>query len=558
MASLAFFGEPRTPRLSKLLEEVRQGEIRIPRFQRPFIWTDGQRLSLLESIYNGYPIGAILVWRTQKHQLITYERLGPLRLPEESEGMVTRQYLLDGHQRLATLFAALGPGLYGRSDEAQPTLALANDDEATRWPIYFDLRFDQETPDSTYTGDKRPFRLAQSNRRRPVTWLPLDILFDSYKLLEFADNLREKNFDRKLVNRVHFIADVFRDYTLPVMPIATEELSQATASFKRINSVGTPMSEVHMVNALTWSSKFDLLQELEDIAAELGAIGWKNFDQQMILNICKTRLDVALYEEEAEQIALKLKAAPDVLNMAKDDIVKVAEVLDKIAKVRGPAILPYSYQAVLLADALRDVHQPDNNLLDKLRIWFWATTLTEYFRGMTKALFERAREHLRALVQGTAPPLPPNLPAFVDPVGRFDFRSARSRAIALLLAEQRPHDPAGRPDDPFDLLAQYGSDALSKLFTENDVGRSERKLLEGPENRFLVHPKSTVVLRDLKTGTVPIQLQSRLSTHAVNASNLKILQRKQWGEFLRLRRSSIEKIERDRAEECELQYRTEE
>jgi hypothetical protein len=408
------------------------------------------------------------------------------------------------------------------------------------------------------SGDRKPFRLVRHSRRRPVAWLPLSILFDSYKLLEFTEKLKERNVDRKLVNRVQSIADVFRDYTLPVMPIATEELSQATASFKRINSVGTPMSEVHMVNALTWSSNFDLLQKLEDISASLGPIGWKNFDQQMILNICKTRLvDVALYDEEAEEIADKLKATPDVLSMARDDVVKAADVLDRIAKVRGPAILPYSYQAVLLADALRDVRQFDDNMLDRLRVWFWATTLTEYFRGMTTALFERARAHLRDLVRGIGSPLPQNLTAFVDPIGRFDFRSARSRAIALLLAEQGPLDPAGRPDDPFDLLAQHGSDTLSRLFTESDMGNAERRLVEGPANRFLVHPKSAGVLRELRSGTVPIQLRPGLSSHVVSTPALEALQRRQWGEFLELRRRAIEALERDRAAECGLQYRTE-
>src|SRR5262249_42177195 len=142
--TLAFFGEPRMPRLSKLLQEIQRGEILVPRFQRPFVWTEEQRLNLMESIYSGYPIGAILVWRTQKHRLITYEGLGPLRLSTDDGGQSTRQYLLDGHQRMATLFAALGPGLYAGDEHGPPPWIDDDDEERGRWPIYFDLEVEKQ------------------------------------------------------------------------------------------------------------------------------------------------------------------------------------------------------------------------------------------------------------------------------------------------------------------------------------------------------------------------------------------------------------------------------
>ncbi|HSO00358.1 MAG TPA: DUF262 domain-containing protein [Candidatus Nanopelagicales bacterium] len=556
MASLAFFGEPRIPRLSKLLEEIRAGEIRVPRFQRPFVWTDEQRLALMDSIYNGYPIGAILVWRTQKHRLITHDHLGPVRLPPESGEDTTRQYLLDGHQRLTTLFAALGPGLYGRGDE-RPAWTPDDDDkeERERWPIYFDLQFDRDDPSDKKSSNKRPFRLARSRETPPPTWLPLDILFDSYALREFEELLKKRGYDRKLVNRVQAVADTFRDYTIPVMPIATEDLQQVTTSFKRVNSGGTSMSEVHMINALTHGPGFDFLSLLEELAAELKPVGWEGFDSQMILHICKARLGVPLYDEDAEVLAGKLKADAGILSRVREDILKVANVLNRIAGVRGPFSLPYSYQAVLLADALQRVDSPSGELLDRLRVWFWSTTLTEYFRGISNALFGRARRHLHDLVRGAATPHPPDMSGTVDPMGRFDFRAARSRAIALLLAELGPMDPCDRRDDPCDLVAQYGSDALSKLFLERELPEAEHPMVNGPENRFLVHPKSASALRDFKQGPGLLFRLDTFASHALDPQAADALRRGEWGKALRLRREAIEKLERARAEACDLTYR---
>src|ERR1044071_3811970 len=48
--------------LPSLLSKLEKGDIRIPPFQRPFIWKESQVLELLESIYRGYPIGVLFFW----------------------------------------------------------------------------------------------------------------------------------------------------------------------------------------------------------------------------------------------------------------------------------------------------------------------------------------------------------------------------------------------------------------------------------------------------------------------------------------------------------------
>lgn len=543
MTTLAFFGEPRMPRLSKLLQEIQQGEILLPRFQRPLVWTDGQRLDLLESVYSGYPIGAIMVWRTQKHRLRTYPQLGRITLPTDVPEERTRQYLLDGHQRMATLFTALGPGLSKR--EGKPPPPEEAREQEPNWPIYFDLE-----------DSDQPFRLPDKRREAPPSWLPLDILFDPYALRDFEEGLRKKSYDKSLVNRVQSVAEIFRDYVIPVMPIATEDLRQATVSFKRINSGGSAMSEVHMVNALVYGPEFDLLGKLEELSAELKPAGWENFDQQMILNICKARLNLSLYREEPETIAAEFAKRDDVLTDARDDILRAARVLKKIAGVRGPGSLPYSYQAVLLADALHGVNNPSVKLLKALRRWFWATTLTEYFRGMTGSTFERARGHLRDVVNGKSDPFPPDMQRIVDAIGRFDFRAARSRAVGLLLAELKPLDPAGGHDnDAFEVLAEHGTDAMSKLFRRTDLPKASDRTADGAENRFLILPKNADNLKLLRDGPSAGVGADVFASHGIDEKALEALQRRQWGKFLKLRHATIQGLEKNRAEECGLKYR---
>lgn len=548
MTSPAFLGEPRVPRISKILEEIRAGEILVSRFQRPFVWNDEQRIALLDSIYNGYPIGAILVWRTQKHQLRTFDRLGPLLLPNSSAAGPTRQYLLDGHQRLTTLFSALGPGLYSRESGQMPHWIAEDKDVLSRWPIYFDLE------NNPREGSRTPFRLAKVSNQ-PPTWLPLDILFDSYALREFEEGLRNQKFGRSIVNRVQAVADVFRDYTVPVMPIATEDLERVTISFKRVNSGGTKMNEVHMINALTYRKEFDFLARLDELSEQLREARWHTFDQQMILHICKARVGMSLYDEEPEEIARRILLDPTLLDSVKDDVLRVADVLDRVASVRSPLSLPYSYQAVLLADAVHDINILSSEQIERLRIWFWSTTLTEYFRGMTKSLFERARIHLKAVVLGTISPLPPDLPTVAERALRFDYRAARSRGIALLLAETQKREQPAAARDPFDTLAEFGALGLAKLCGQRDVSSNEKELIESPGNRFLVHPEDVFRIKMLKQG--PDLLTSLdVAGHLVDDAAQRALANFQWGDFLRQRRDSIARLEHQRALECGVVYRT--
>lgn len=242
----------------------------------------------------------------------------------------------------------------------------------------------------------------------------------------------------------------------------------------------------------------------------------------------------------------------------KDDIVNVAKVLDDIAGVRSPANLPYSYQAVLLADALQGIDSPSERLRNKLRVWFWATTLAEYFRGMTKSLFERAREHLHDVVHGDAEPCPQDMKNVVDPIGRFDFRAARARGLGLLLAEQQPKGFHGRTDDPFDLLAEHGSDALSKLVGERDVDEWDYDLVHGAGNRFLIHPKSVGALHQLKDSSslfFRLTPPDVLESHLIDADARLALEHGEWHAFLTIRLKALQRLEMARAAECGLTYR---
>ena len=81
--------------IETILAWVTSGEIAIPEIQRPFVWDASKVRDLMDSLYQGYPIGYIIAWRNPNVRL---------KDGSTSEG---KKILIDGQQRITALTAAI-------------------------------------------------------------------------------------------------------------------------------------------------------------------------------------------------------------------------------------------------------------------------------------------------------------------------------------------------------------------------------------------------------------------------------------------------------------------
>jgi hypothetical protein len=89
---------------ANLLADIDEGRMKIPIFQRDFVWTPAQTAVLLDSILKGYPIGTFIFWKTHD-ELRSPRNIGNIALPDVPAGESVT-YVLDGQQRIASLYAA--------------------------------------------------------------------------------------------------------------------------------------------------------------------------------------------------------------------------------------------------------------------------------------------------------------------------------------------------------------------------------------------------------------------------------------------------------------------
>src|SRR6478672_10411165 len=83
------------PPVETLFTWIKSGEIAIPEIQRPFVWSAVQVRNLLDSLFQGYPVGYLIAWRNPDVKL------------KDGTSSSGKRILIDGQQRVTALMAAL-------------------------------------------------------------------------------------------------------------------------------------------------------------------------------------------------------------------------------------------------------------------------------------------------------------------------------------------------------------------------------------------------------------------------------------------------------------------
>jgi hypothetical protein len=414
MNQRSIFDHPTAPPLRVVLAELAAGRLQIPIFQRGFEWRDHQRLGLFDSLARGLPIGSVIVWHTYNHKITCFEEINGLKLKLPPDGGV-RRYLLDGHQRLATLFGALNyEGERG---------------DAPRLPtIYFDAR--APTNENAFVLHRKA-KKSSEQKPRPGHWIELSALMHPRLRWEHVDRLRKEG-DEESARRIAELALLLSDYPLPTIPLLSEDLDLVTQSFVRINSGGTQLKEHHLVNALQLM-KFKLEEHLSALLQSLAALGWGSLDEQVIFDALKLSLDLDVSRADPSAFLTQSPKRLDEALLAQRffeleaAFVSAVKMLNKHF-IAGPKALPHPHQLLAIVEAYR---RPLGVQDERAVIgWLWWTTYHSTFEQLDPSDLQEAIDRLCAIA-ATQSKLSPNT---VDLSIRRDNTLARLRAIKLFLA----------------------------------------------------------------------------------------------------------------------------
>lgn len=461
----SFSADPTVVFLTSVLDDIAHGRIRIPRFQRPLVWSWAQRKEFFESILAGLPIGALMLWATSNTEIGCYDSLGPHPLPTATQPGENR-YLMDGVQRISTLYGAL------RATTSWSDFDEERDVQLRDFVVYADLDAVEDTNRFKRSVDIPASELANDASR----FLPLNIILQSRELLRFQRELAAGDEGR--IDRADEVASAFRQYKLPIITLNSASLDVVTKSFERINSRGADMSELHMLNALTYSPEFDLLKRDQELRKErLATFGWQNIESDIILRCLKLSLGADIYKTNPDEVSGSLRRKPEALERTFAGLSETARFFSDHFAITTPALVPYRNQIVAIATALLDRRY--DVYASRLSDWVWLSTYVELFGG-TGRQSENAIADLQSFMDSAkfdwSLREPPALRSIADV--KSDFRAARVKALMLALAHRADELGGG---EGADLVRVYGGEAFQFLslpgVTRGDQGA-----------RFLIEP----------------------------------------------------------------------
>jgi hypothetical protein len=132
-----------------LLAWIKSGEIAIPEIQRPFVWNSSKVRDLIDSLYKGYPVGYIIIWKNQDIRL----KDGTL-----SNG---KKILIDGQQRITALTAAVAGQLVLNKDYKEIHIKIAYNPTAQGDESFFEVCNSVIERDSLWVNDIAPILNGQ-------------------------------------------------------------------------------------------------------------------------------------------------------------------------------------------------------------------------------------------------------------------------------------------------------------------------------------------------------------------------------------------------------------
>ncbi len=488
--------------LGKLIERIMAGKIRVPRFQRAFVWKQADLHALLESILRGFPIGSILVWDTGEN-IASTERIGPVPITPAPAAPIG--YLLDGQQRVSTL-----AGTLRLTDEMEHTV------DQVDWRVYCDL--------DTLEFHRAPADGLKAHHFPVRSLLNTAGFFDACRRIQ--SEVDDPDQSRHWLEEADRLAGAFRDYQLPLIHIREADLDSAVTVFARLNRTGRKITADEMVSALTYDAgTFHLAQRLSEFQAELTPRGFGNIDRVFLLRAVLAALDRDIYAKDWADIMVKDEVRaqlPSAFAHAAQGIRRALDLL-KTLGVTCDRLLPYGLQLVLLGEFFRRCPEPTDPVVERLKRWFWVTSFTGWFGGVNTAQAKRALSEVIQLAEGTGAGfsvIDHDAPAQPFP-DRFDGRSARVRAFLLYLASLNPRSILDEETtlDPGELLSTAGTGAVGYVSKNQPLGH----LIRSPANRMFVDRGHVGQVFRVLQGMGDRRLRELLPTHGFPVDSIQRL-----------------------------------
>ena len=448
--------KPTDKGITTYLDDLKNSDYQIPTFQREVVWEKENVKKLWDSIYKFYPLGSILVWKTDV-KLQNHRQIGGHKFSDAHFKRSEYQYILDGQQRTTSLLTSLYGGSIDGKKNFDPSL-------------YVDLTIENNTETDDEHYKKRFLYIDEINdkdgeyRRNTPNQKKFNdgLIVKLISIKEDFNNLQKKiikhpsvdlNFDHPYIEELGRMKQVLDNYRISFIELKGIQVAEVCQIFERINQAGKPLDIFDIVVAKTFRPDENndgfYLRELID-TFKFEAIEKDNNSQFFnISDFDYLQIIAILIKENIENSGVK-NITNRYLNDIKTEqieaiwedtqkaILKTFDFFENYLNIKTPQLIPFRYFYLTITNYFYENKKPDYDFLKKY-FWFYSmhdddllsntTDINTHISFMNKNKndeeykFERFLINKNTLRNAT-----------------YSSKGVRSRAILSLYSSKRPKD----------------------------------------------------------------------------------------------------------------------
>jgi hypothetical protein len=580
--------------LLHLLRASESGELQLPDFQRSWVWDENRIKSLIASVSRAFPVGALMTLETGGP--VTFKPRPVEGAPAQARSVVPRQLLLDGQQRITSLYQTT------LRNQVVETVTPKNK-RVSRW-FYIDINKamdpgeDREDAIVGVPGDRilrKAFGrdvvldLSSAANEYQQFMFPVTQVFDWDNWQDGFDNhWKDDEARQKFRAFKRTVLDNFRAYRVPVISLDRATSKEAVCVvFEKVNTGGKVLDAFELVTATYAASGHELRRDWYGVTGEPGrharlvdAQRFADSDGGILAGVTNTDFlhAVSLFHTRevrraAEQQGKKGKELPAVtgnraalLNLPLDaykkyeaqvesGFLRAAKFLNMLHVYRTYD-LPYQSQIVALGAVLADIGDKWEHDANRAKLfrWYWNGVFGELYGSAIETRVARDFVEVPSWLSGGPEP---------TTVSETIFRSDRLKTMkmrlsaaykgmnALLMAEGACDFRSGQKfghsvffDENVDIHHVFPQDWCKKRGLKPSVYDSiiNKTPLSYRTNRILGGVAPSVYLAKLESGdpgVSPDRLDGFLSSHLIDP---KLLRADDFDAFMSDRQSRLLKL----------------
>ncbi|MBQ6655821.1 MAG: DUF262 domain-containing protein [Ottowia sp.] len=392
--------------VEELVSMIERGELRLPEMQRQYVWRSTRVRDLLDSLYRGYPSGAILLWETDEDV-----PLQSFAVSQSSNPYQSRRLLLDGQQRLTSLSAVIRGEPVTVRGNRRPIELLFNLEHPEQLAVVTEVEENSDDSEGEEDGElnsdeadanedellkrfnKMTFVVATKALEQLPQWVKVSEVFKTNDNAPFFRHAGVTSFDdpryEKYNQRLSRLRDI-RKYMYR-MDVLERNLSydEVTEIFVRVNSLGAKLRSSDLALAqitAKWRHSLQMFQDFQKkCTQETG------FDLELGLHL-KNLVAFATGQSRFQVVG---KLSLEALQQAWEDARKGMEFALNFARnnlgIDSPALLSSPFLLIVVAYlGHRRNYALSTDEAQQLRYWaLTANAKGRFSRGSAESILDQ-------------------------------------------------------------------------------------------------------------------------------------------------------------------------